>query len=153
MSSGVGGSVGFPATWYTPLTTSRPSYWAITHPSTHIPAYNCHHSPATAPQSTQLERETTPSIRYDIRSPTSFATSRRHLIDDDRWQCEKVFSPSIGSQTILTALISKPVVVFLSRIDGGAVKMCLLPCTTRCELLPSLSRLTSTSRVVKTRCS
>jgi len=53
-----------------------------------------------------------PLIIYNIRTPPSFATSRRHLVEDDWWQYEMASNPDVGSLTIRTALISKPVVIF-----------------------------------------
>ena len=47
--------------------------------------------------------------------------SYRHLVDDDRWRYEKASNPNLGSLTIRTALVSKPIVVFPSRIDEGVV--------------------------------
>ena len=68
-----------------------------------------------------LERGTNPLIIYDIRTPPSFATSRRHLVEDDRWRYERASNPDLGSLTIRMALVSKPIVVFPACIDDGVV--------------------------------
>ena len=127
MNSGFGVSVGSPATSYTALvsptyTASRP-FSSGNPPPLH--PHSCIPLPPLSHYGTSinplLERGTTPAIRYDIRSPPSFATSRRHLVDDDRWRYERASNPNLGSLTIRTALICKPIVVFPSRIDDGVV--------------------------------
>ena len=67
------------------------------------------------------ERGTTPPMIYDIRLPPSSGTSRRYLVVEDRSQYERASNPKLGCLTICTALVSKPKVVFLLRINGGAV--------------------------------
>ena len=127
INSGFGVSVGSSATSYTPLvsptyTASRPSSLGKS-PSLHprscipLPPLSCYGTSINP----LLERGTTPPINYDIRSPPSFATSHRHLVDDDRWRYERASNPNLGSLTIRTALVSKPIVVFPSRIDDGVV--------------------------------
>ena len=127
MNSGFGVSVGSPATSYTPLispthTTSRPS--SLGTPLSLYP-HSCIPLPPLSPYGTSinplLERGTNPPIKYDIRSPPSFARSRRHHVDDDRWRYERASNPNLGSLTIRIALICKPIVVFPSRIDEGVV--------------------------------
>ena len=127
MISGFGVSLGCPATSYTPLvlptyTTDRPSSLGnppSLHPHSCIPLPPlCRYGTSINPL---LGRGTTPPIKYDIRSPPSFATSRRHLVDDDWWRYERASNPSLGSLTIRTALVSKPIVVFPSRIVDGVV--------------------------------
>jgi hypothetical protein len=127
MNSGLGASVGSPSTSYTPLvsptcTASRP-YTSGNPPSLH--RHSCTPLPPLSSYGTSinplLERGTTPPIKYDIRSPPSFATSRRHLVDDDRWRYERASNPNLGSLTIRTALVTKSIVVFPSRIDDGVV--------------------------------
>ena len=68
-----------------------------------------------------LERGTNPLIIYDVRTSPSFATSRRHLIEDDQWRYEAASSPDLGSLTIRMALVSRPIVVFPACIDSGVV--------------------------------
>ncbi|KIJ92209.1 hypothetical protein K443DRAFT_67677, partial [Laccaria amethystina LaAM-08-1] len=68
-----------------------------------------------------LGRGTTLLIEYDIRLLPSFTTSRCHLIDDDQWQYDRASNLNLGSLTIRTALVTKPIVVFPSRIDNGVV--------------------------------
>ena len=127
MNSGFGVLVGSPATSYTPLvsptyTASRPS--SLGNPLS-LHRHSCIPLPPLSPYGTSinplLERGTTPPIKYDIRSPPSFATSRRHLDDDDRWRYERASNPNLGSLTIRMALVSKPIVVFPSRIDEAVV--------------------------------
>jgi len=127
MNSRFGGSAGLPDTSYSPNVSpmyiaSRPSLLGNA-PSLH--PHSCIPLPPLSCYSTSinplLERGMTPLIKYDIRSPPSFATSRRHLVDDDRWRYERASNPSLGSLTIRTALISKPIIVFPSRIDNGDV--------------------------------
>ena len=127
MNSGFVWSVGSPSTSYTPLVS--PTYTASCpsslgnppslHPRCCIPL------PSLSRYGTSINpllgRGTTPPIKYDIRSPPSFATSRRHLGDDDRWRYERASNPNLGSLTIRTALVSKPIVVFPSTIDDGVV--------------------------------
>ncbi|KIJ99732.1 hypothetical protein K443DRAFT_161368 [Laccaria amethystina LaAM-08-1] len=55
----------------------------------------------------------------DTCSPPMFGTSR-HLIDDDWWQYERASNPNLGSLTICTALVSKPIVDFPSRIASSS---------------------------------
>ncbi|KIJ94317.1 hypothetical protein K443DRAFT_363605 [Laccaria amethystina LaAM-08-1] len=129
MNSGLGVSVGSSTTSYTPLvsptyTESRPSLLGnppCLHPNSCIPLpplsrYGTSINPL-------LERGTTPPIKYDIRLPPSFATCRRHPVDDDRWRYERASNPNLGSLTIRMALVSKPIVVFPSRIDDGVVTL------------------------------
>ncbi|EDQ99114.1 uncharacterized protein LACBIDRAFT_335335 [Laccaria bicolor S238N-H82] len=127
MNSGFGWSMGSPTTSYAPLVS--PTYIA-TRPSSMgnpppLHPHSCIPLPPLSRYGTSinplLERGTTPSIKYDIRSPPSFATSRRHLVDDDRWRYERASNPNLGSITIRTALVGKPIVVFPSRIVDGVV--------------------------------
>ena len=127
MNSGFGVSVGSSSASYTPLisptyTASRVS--SLGNPLSFHP-HSCIPLPPLSAYGTSinplLERGTNPPIKYDIRSPPSFATSRRHHVDDDRWRYEKASNPNLGSLTIRTALICKPIVVFPSRIDEGVV--------------------------------
>ena len=127
VNSGFGASVGSPATSYTALvsptyTASRPS--SLGNPLS-LHRHSCIPLPPLSRYGTSinpiLERGTTPPIKYDIRSPPSFATSRRHHVDDDRWRYERASNPNLGSLTIRMALVSKPIVVFPSRIDDGMV--------------------------------
>ncbi|KIJ94310.1 hypothetical protein K443DRAFT_36176, partial [Laccaria amethystina LaAM-08-1] len=113
MNFGLGVSVGSPATSYTPLVSptynaSRPS-WSGNPPSLHRHA--CIPLPPLSRYGTSINpllgRGTTPLIKYDIRSPPSFATCRRHLVDDDRWRYERASNPNLGSLTIRTALVTK----------------------------------------------
>jgi hypothetical protein len=127
MNSGFGVSVGSPVTSYTPLVSptyaaGRPSSLANP-PGLH--PHSCIPLPLLSRYGTSinplLERGTTTPIKYDIRLPPSFATCRRHLVDDDRWRYERASNPNLGSITIRMALVSKPIVVFPSRIDDGVV--------------------------------
>ncbi|EDQ99093.1 uncharacterized protein LACBIDRAFT_335339 [Laccaria bicolor S238N-H82] len=127
MNSGFGVSMGSPAASYARLvspmyTASRPS--SLGNPLSLHP-HSCIPLPPLSRYGTSinplLERGTTPPIKYDIRSPPSFATSRRHVVDDDRWRHERASNPNLGSLTIRMALVSKPIVVFPSRIDDGVV--------------------------------
>ena len=124
MNSNFGGS---PANLCTPFvsptyTASRPSSLGDPPP---FHRHSCIPLPPLSRYSSSinplLERGTTPPINYDIRSPPSFATSHRHLVDDDRWRYERASNPNLGSLTIRTALVSKPIVVFPSKIDDGDV--------------------------------
>jgi len=126
-NSSFGGSAGSPATSYSPYvspmyTASRPSSLGNPPP---LHPYSCIPLPPLSLYGTSinplLERGMTPLIKYDISSPPSFAASRRHHIDDDQWRYERASNPNLGSLTIRTALISKPIVVFPSRIDYGVV--------------------------------
>ncbi|EDQ99113.1 uncharacterized protein LACBIDRAFT_335334 [Laccaria bicolor S238N-H82] len=127
MNSIFGGSVGSPTNSHTPLVSptyiaSRPSSLGNPRP---LHPHSCIPLPPLSLYGTSinplLKRGTIPPIKYDIRSPPSFATSRRHLVDDDRWRHERASNPNLGSLTIRTALASKPVVVFPSRIVDGVV--------------------------------
>ena len=127
MNSGFGVSVGSPATSYTPLVS--PMYTACRRSSLGNPPSLHPHSSIPLPPLSRygtsinplLEKGKTSPIKYDIRSPPSFARNRRHLVDDDRWRYERASKPNLGSLTIRTALVSKPIVVFPSRIDDGVV--------------------------------
>ena len=127
MDSGLKVSVGSPTASYTPLIS--PTYTASRSSSLGNPLslhrHSCKPLPPLSPYGTSinplLERGTNPQIKYDIRSPPSFATSRRHHVDDDRWRYERASNPNLGSLTIRMALVSKPIVVFPSRIDEGVV--------------------------------
>ncbi|KIJ92667.1 hypothetical protein K443DRAFT_363464 [Laccaria amethystina LaAM-08-1] len=127
MNSSFVGSTGSSATSYTPYvspmyTPGRQSLSGnppFLHPQACIPL------PPLSRDGTLinplLERGTTPPITYDIRTPPSFATSRCHLVEDDRWRFERTLNPDPGSLTIRTALVSKPVVVFPACIDDGVI--------------------------------
>ena len=127
MNSRLGESAGSPATSYTPYVStmyapgrqSLPGNPPLLHPQPCIPLppLSCYGTLINP----LLERGTTPLIIYDIRTPPSFATSRRHLVEDDRWRYERASNPDLGSLTIRTALVSKPVVVFPACIDDGVV--------------------------------
>ena len=127
MNSGFGGSAGSPATSYTPYVSSMytpgrqslPGDPPLLHPQPCIPLppLSCYGTLINP----LLERGSAPLIIYDIRTPPSFATSRRHLVEDDRWRYERASNPDLGSLTIRTALVSKPVVVFPACIDDGVV--------------------------------
>ena len=127
VNSRFGESVGSPATSYTPYVSSMyapgrqslPGNPPLLHPQPCIPLppLSCYGTVINP----LLERRTTPLIIYDIRTPPSFATSCRHLVKDDQWRYERASNPDLGSLTIRTVLVSKPVVAFPACLDDGVV--------------------------------
>ena len=127
VNPGFGWSAGSPATSYTPYVLpmytsgrqSLPGNPPLLYPQSCIPLpplsrYGTLINPL-------LERETNPLIIYDIRTPPSFARSRRHLVEDDRWRYERASNPDLGSLTIRMALVSKSIVVFPACIGDRVV--------------------------------
>ena len=127
MNSGFVWSLRSPSTSYTPLVS--PTNTASCPPSLGDPPslhpHPCIPLPPLSPYGTSinplLARGTISPIKYDIRSPPSFATSHCHLVDDNRWRYERASNPNLGSLTIRMVLVNKPIVVFPSRIDDGVI--------------------------------
>ena len=107
-------------------------------PSTHILAYNCHHHPATAPQSIHCLKEGRRHHSSKTAAHPAFMASRRYLVNDGQWRHERASDPNLESLTIRTALVSKHMVVFSSSIYDGTINVqdVFLAGTTRCEIVP-----------------
>jgi len=143
MNSGFGVLVGSLATSYTPLispmyTACRPSSLGNP-PSLHL--HSCISLLPLACYGTSINpllgRGMTSPIKYDIRSLPSFATSRRHLVNDDRWQYERASNLNLGLSPSAQHSSASPSLCSHrgSTMGSSLCKMCFLPCTTRCELV------------------
>jgi len=68
-----------------------------------------------------LERGTTECIDYDVRMHPSAAKKLHCFCSDSQWQAEAATNPSLGSVTIRSALVERPIVIFPGNVDRGIV--------------------------------